>query len=163
MSRRVKDFFVAYLFLVGLPLAGLAVILQYGRQLTAPMSVNGVWTVEADLDRFAQLLCMRPAENGSRISMVISQSGNNVVFHLAGSPQAVNGTIEGGMVRAFSATAKQANDGGCKNAASVVLAARVEHKSEPRTLVGSLSVLGCASCIPVTFVASREALLVKGD
>src|SRR5208283_757233 len=46
MSRTNRNFVFAYTFLVILPLAGLAGILKTGRNLTAPVSIDGVWILQ---------------------------------------------------------------------------------------------------------------------
>ena len=57
MQNTSRNFVVAYIVLVGLPLAGLAGVLRSGRNLAAPMSVDGSWKVEADATRLTNLSC----------------------------------------------------------------------------------------------------------
>src|SRR5256885_6231229 len=47
------------LFRSVLPLLGLAGILNHGRRLTAPLSVDGMWRFETGSDTLALLLCMK--------------------------------------------------------------------------------------------------------
>jgi hypothetical protein len=46
MSHTNRNFVVAYTLLVGLPLLGLAGVLRSGRNITAPISIDGTWKIE---------------------------------------------------------------------------------------------------------------------
>ena len=48
MPHTNRNFVVAYILLVGLAVARLRGVLKSGRSLTAPISVDGTWKVEAD-------------------------------------------------------------------------------------------------------------------
>ena len=48
MSPTNRNFVMAYIVLVGLPLLGLVGVLRNGRALSAPVSVEGRWTFQAD-------------------------------------------------------------------------------------------------------------------
>ena len=57
MSRTNRNFLIAYVVLVVLPIAGLFGVLKHGRSLAAPISVDGVWRLDADLSQIAALPC----------------------------------------------------------------------------------------------------------
>ncbi len=49
MTHTNRNFVLAYVFLVALPLLGFVGILKSGRGLSAPFSVDGIWKIESSL------------------------------------------------------------------------------------------------------------------
>ena len=157
MSRQIRNFITAYVFLVGLPVAGLIGILKIGGELAAPLSVEGVW-VETDLNRVTQLPC-----STSKVSLAISQSGKNLVLQLNGSPQTIAGKIEGNEIQFFSPLGSEwAKESDCKDILPFTLTAHVDRETKPRTLVGTFLRVGCPSCAPFEFRAARQDPATKG-
>ena len=163
MSGQTKKFICAYLLFVGLPLAGLTAILRAGRNLVAPLSVDGTWTVETEPGQAALSLCLKSAAN---VPVTISQSGRNLAFHMAGDPRVISsGRIDGDLLRASLLPEPEwlMKSDICPNISGLSLTARINRMSRPRTLEGMLSVTGCASCRPVRFKAIRQTAMTKGS
>jgi hypothetical protein len=156
MSHRSRNFVVAYILLVGLPLLGLAGVLRSGRNLTAPISVDGVWRIDADAGRLSGLSCDRPASAFS--SVVISQSGKSLVLTFNNAAKTVSsGVLEGKNLKASVVLERDlSNKGGCGDDEPFTLTATVDPNSEPRSMTGLLSVNACTSCVPVEFHAVRQ-------
>ena len=157
MSRTSRNFVVAYILLVGLPLLGLAGVLRTGRTLTAPISVDGVWKIEADANSANPQGCAKLASSLANTSAVISQSGKSLVLTFNGPSKIVaSGSIEGKSLRAAINPTPDSSGTVCNGDQGVSLTAAVDPKSEPRALTGILSVNACASCAPVSFHAVRQ-------
>jgi len=151
MSSTNRNFIIAYILLVGLPLAGLAGVLRNGRNLTAPISIDGVWKVEVRASRPATQPCDKVVSSLLTSSLVVSQSGKSLELTLNGASQTtVPGELDASNIKASLETTS-----GCANDQPVTVMASVE-KTEPKTLTGSLSVANCASCAPVEFRAVRQ-------
>jgi hypothetical protein len=159
MSRTNLNFVIAYIFLVGLPVLGLAGVLRAGRTLTAPVSVDGVWKVDADAAQFAALPCFGPSFP-SNLSLSITQSGRSLVLNLnsgsnviaSGSALSAGFTIKGSAMP----TPKYSAETGCGSGSQLSVNAVVDAKSDPRTLMGTMTVDGCSNCAAVGFHAVRQ-------
>jgi hypothetical protein len=154
MSHSSRNFVVAYILLVGLPLLGLAGVLRSGRSLTAPLSVDGVWKIETDAARLAVQPCAKSLSTFS--SVVISQSGKRLVLTFNDPAKTVaSGALDGrGLKAAIVPMQDSSLHAGCDQ--GLTLAATIDPKSEPRALTGVLSVTGCPSCAPIEFHALRQ-------
>ena len=158
MSRTNRNFLIAYAVLVVLPIAGLFGVLKHGRSLGAPISVDGVWRLQADLSQLAALPCGSSLASTQYAAVTISQSGKNFTLSLNNGPKATaSGVLEGTTLKAFVLpSAAWASQAGCGSDHVLTLIATVDPKSEPRTLAGLLSVSECSSCAPVELRAVRE-------
>ena len=155
MSGTTRNFVIAYVLLVGLPLAGLAGVLRAGRSLTAPMSVDGVWKVQADASPVNAEGCSHALTSLSNSSLVISQSGKSVMLSFEGSPKASgSGTLEGQSLRG-SVIASDSSASACGSDQQITLAAAIDPKADPKSLTGVLSVSGCPSCAEIKISATR--------
>ncbi len=163
MSHRSRNFVVAYILLVGLPLLGLAGVLRSGRSLTAPISVDGVWKIEADGGRLATLACDQSLSFSSS-SVVISQSGKSLVLTFNDSSKTVSsGVLEGKNLKASVVLGRDSSSkSGCGDDQALTLTARVDPSREPRSMTGLLSVKACTSCVPVEFHAVRQPRVAGG-
>jgi hypothetical protein len=151
MSSTNRRFIIAYIFLVGLPLAGLAGVLKTGRHLSAPISIDGTWKVDANVRPSADA-CSQSISSLLNSSLTISQSGRSLVLSFNGGAKTpFTGSLEGKEVNASLGAAS-----GCSGDQSVTLKASVDPASEPRMLTGSLSTAGCSSCSPIEFRAVRQ-------
>lgn len=161
MSHTNRNFVFAYILLVGLPLLGLAGVLRTGRSLTAPISVDGTWKIEADPGRIATQPCPQSASVFS--SFVISQSGTTFVLTLNnGAKTVASGVIDGRTLKASVVPAQEsASKSGCGDQ-PLTLTATVDPATEPRSMNGAVSVTGCASCAPVGFHAVRQPRAAAG-
>jgi len=154
MSRTGRKFVVAYVGLVGLPLLALAGVLKAGSHLSAPISVDGSWKVEADPASPAAQSCAADLSALVTSPLVISQSGKNLVVSFTSATKASGfGAIERKNVSASIATLSPVAS--CGSSSRILLSALVDPTSEPRTLAGSLSVDGCIACAPIRLRAVR--------
>ena len=158
MSRTNRNFLIAYVVLVVLPVAGLFGVLKHGRSLAAPISVDGVWRLDADLSQIAALPCGSSLASTQYSAVTISQSGKNFTLSLNNGPKATaSGVVEGTTIKAsVLPSAAWASQAGCGSDHVLTLIATVDPKSEPRTLAGLLTVSECSSCVPVELRAVRE-------
>jgi hypothetical protein len=136
ISRTNRNFVVAYICLVGLPLLGLAGVLKAGHALTAPISVGGAWTLES-----SSATSLGQSLHNSVLT--ISQSGNELVVSLNnGWTSTGPGTLTGAAIEAalpLPATVTQ-----CASDATLGVKATIDSKAEPNTMHGTMSVKGCA-------------------
>jgi hypothetical protein len=161
MSHTSRNFVVAYILLVGLPLLGLAGVLRSGRSLTAPISVDGVWKIETDAGRTTALSCDKPASAFS--SVVISQSGKSLVLTFNNASKTVSsGVLEGKSLRASGVPVRDLSSNGCGDNQPLTVTATVDPITEPRSMTGVLSVDACPSCVPVKFHAVRQPRAAGG-
>jgi hypothetical protein len=165
ISSANRNFIVAYILLVGLPLLGLASVLRTGRALSAPISVDGVWKFGMDGADLPAGRCSRSLASLQDSLVTISQSGKGLTLSLDnGSRAAGSGVIEGTALNAaFPLSAVSANEPGCGAASVFTLAATIDPKSEPRSMLGTISVDGCASCPSVKYRAARQARSARGE
>jgi hypothetical protein len=152
-----RNFVLAYVFLVALPVLGLVGILKRGRSLSAPFSVDGIWKIESG--NLPASPCGNFLTAVSNAPLSISQSGKSLlvtlVVTLSGGTKTASGTLENKTIKAqFTGTPEmtQCGDG------ALNLTATLDSAAEPRTLSGTLSVEGCASasCAPMEFRAVRQ-------
>jgi len=162
MSNTSRNFIVAYVLLVGLPLVGLAGVLRTGRSLVAPISVDGVWKIEGDASRLAAQPCAKSVSSLSNTSVVISQSGKNLVLTFNNASKTVaSGTIDGKSVKASVVLTRDSSDNGCGDQPAA-WTATIDPKSEPKSLSGALSFNACPSCVPVEFHALKQPRAAGG-
>jgi hypothetical protein len=162
MSHTNRNFVIAYILLVGLPLAGLAGVLRSGRSLTAPISVDGSWKLEADSIHSSGQSCDKALSSLSPSSFSISQSGKSLMLTLNNPAKTTaEGSLEGKVVKAQVGTT-DSSTAGCTAGQPLLLMATVDPKSEPRSLAGVLSVNGCSSCGSVEFRAVRQPKIPSG-
>ena len=163
MSNANRNFIIAYILLVALPIVGLAGILKSGRTLTAPVSVDGMWRLQADPLLLAALPCGKTLGENPETALAISQSGRNFTVSLANGPKSTaSGVVDGTTIKAsFALAAAWSAANGCGVGRELSLVATVDTKSDPRSLSGMLSVNNCDSCGPVEFRAIRLAPAAK--
>lgn len=158
MSSTNRRFIIAYILLVGLPLAGLAGVLRAGRHLAAPISIDGTWKVEANANPAAAEPCDRAISSLLSSSLVVSQSGKSLELTLNGASK----TIVPGELEGRDLKASLGSRSGCPSDQPVVLMASIDPKTEPKSLTGSLSLASCASCAPLEFHAVRQPKAQSG-
>jgi hypothetical protein len=157
MSRANRNFIIAYILLVGLPIVGLVGVLKTGRSLRAPISVDGVWQVQADPVQVAALPCGKTLAYTPETALAISQSGKNFTLTLINGPKSTgSGVLDGTALKAsVVSSAGWSDEGACGNGRELSLVATVNPKADPRSLSGMLSVNNCPSCASVEFHAVR--------
>jgi hypothetical protein len=159
MAHTNRNFILAYVLLVGLPLIGLLAVLRSGRSLTAPISVDGLWQIQADPARLAALPCGKSIAAAPDTALAISQSGRNFTLSLANGPKTeASGVLEGHTLKASLApSVAWSAEPGCGENRELSLVATVDSKAEPQSLAGYFSVNHCPACAPVEFHAIRQA------
>jgi len=163
MSNANRNFIIAYILLVALPIVGLAGVLKSGRTLTAPISVDGMWRLQADPLLLAALPCGKTLGENPETSLAISQSGRNFTVSLPNGPKTTaSGIVDVTTIKAsFAPAAEWAATKGCGAGRELSLVATVDTKADPRSLSGMLSLNDCPSCAPVAFRAVRLAPAAK--
>ena len=152
MSSTNRRFIIAYILLVGLPLAGLAGVLRAGRHLAAPISIEGSWKIEASASRPVALPCDHAVASLLNSTLFVSQSGKTLELTLNGiSKTVVPGQLEGRQIRASLGVRA-----GCPADQRITLKASIGPETEPNLLTGSLSVENCPLCSPFEFRAVRQ-------
>lgn len=155
MTHSNRNFVFAYLLLVALPLIGLAGVLRSGRNLSAPVSVSGVWKINANADQLAANPCGK-ALAGPNSTFTISQSGRMFTLNLPGAGLASSaGTVEGTTISVSLTSAPSSKDPACSTQ-PLVLTASLDAKHSPRSLQGALRVENCPACTPIEFRAVRD-------
>jgi hypothetical protein len=165
MMARNRNFALSYLLLVVLPLLGMAGVLRLGRTLTAPMSVGGLWQIQADFGNVVSLPCAQSL-TGAGAAFTISQSGRSVTINSANLLiSSRSGVVEGSSIKANIILAPSGSqETGCDKSHTLTLTARVDSLVNARHLAGMLSVDDCSQCVPVEFRATREeATNIKGS
>ena len=158
MSHSNRNFVLAYIFLVGLPVLGLVGVLKSGRSLTAPFSVDGTWKMQAN-DPPSDSPCNQFFSSLSGSPWSLSQSGKTVVIALGGGSRTTIGSLEGKTLTAQFTGA----DGPAECAdRSLTLSATLDPQTEPRTLRGTLAADNCAGC-SLEFRAVRQPHSAPGS
>lgn len=149
ISPTSRNFVIAYILLVGVPLLGLAGVLKVGHALTAPISVDGAWTLETS--------SATPLEQMLQNSVLtISQSGNGLVIGLGnGLKPTGTGVLSGTALDANLPLPEMATNH-CGSDATLALSAAIDSKAEPKTMLGTIAVRGCALGDEVRFRALRQ-------
>jgi hypothetical protein len=163
MSNANRNFIIAYILLVALPIVGLVGVLKRGRSLTAPISVDGMWRLQADPVLLAALPCGKTLGENPETALAISQSGRNFTLSFANGPKSTaSGVLDGTAIKAsFAPATEWSATTGCGAGRELSLVATVDTKADPRSLSGVLSVSDCPSCGSVAFRAVRLAPAAK--
>jgi hypothetical protein len=164
MSGSNRNFVLAYIFLVILPLVGLAGILKAGRGMSAPVSIDGVWNVQLDSALADSQPCGKALAGILDKTIAIAQSGRTFVVTLPSDARLTgSGTLDGTALHASLPGPQQSDSSSCLEQRDLSLVASVEKKAEASFLAGTLSVPNCATCASVAFHAERQAsLALKG-
>jgi hypothetical protein len=169
MSRTNRNFVFAYTFLVILPLVGLAGILKSGRNLVAPVSIDGVWSLQENTVQLNSQACGKAFAALPGHAFTISQSGRSFVLSFPSEPSVTaSGTLDGttlrGSVIALHASSSEnrsenRSENGSENSCGreLSLQATVSRDAESTWLAGTLSAVNCATCPAVEFRAQRQA------
>jgi hypothetical protein len=159
MSSHInRNFFLAYAVLVGLPVLGLLGALKAGRKLTAPISIDGAWRLEADSAKLSTLSCGKALAEFSDSALTISQSGTNFTLSFNGPKSEGAGTLAGTSLNAtFVPSREWLAQADCGVDRKMILVATVNPDATPRSLTGVLSASNCPTCGAVEFRAVRQA------
>ncbi len=159
-----RKLILSYICLVGIPLLGLIGIVRAGQRLQAPISVGGIWNVEADFSPLSGKPCGDALGSGKQPLLSISQSGDRVLLTL-NNPQAtaLAGTIHGSALAAGNEDAGDPVGGQCTAAQAIGVSAAVTEDGEERALTGVFKLISCPECAPVSFHATRQAAAKRGE
>ena len=166
MAHANRNFVFAYAFLVVLPLVGLAGILKSGRKLVAPVSIDGIWSFQADSAQLDSLPCGNILKAIPDKALAISQSGGIFALSSSSGPKVTgSGTLDGTTLRAsLIPPPESSSEGNCAGGRQLSLLANVARKADSRSLVGRLSAPNCPACASVAFQAERQTpAKSKGD
>ncbi len=159
-SHPNRNFVLAYILLVGLPIVGLLGVLKSGRTLKAPPSIDGLWRLQADTSQLAALPCGKALAETSDTALAISQSGRNFTLSFTSGPKSVaSGVLDGTTVKASIApTGDWSGQENCGRDRHLMLVASLDADANPRSLTGELSVTDCPECKGISFHAVRQAV-----
>jgi hypothetical protein len=155
-----RNFILAYIFLVGLPIVGLLGVLKSGRGLKAPLSIDGVWQLQADPTQLAALPCGKALTDNPDTALAISQSGLNFTLSFANGPKSISsGVLDGTAIKASITPAGDwSAQQTCGNDRELTLIATLDPQANPHSLAGELSVANCSECKSVPFHATQQAM-----
>jgi len=158
ISPANRRFVLAYILLVGVPLLGLAGVLKFGRGLSAPISVDGVWKLSTDGTHLPPQ-CAKGLAFLQGSLMTFSQSGKDVTVTVNSEGViAGSGVIEGTTLNASLPVVETTpNEPGCSTDNVLTLRATVDPKLEPRSMQGIFSFQQCPSCSSVSYHAVRQS------
>jgi hypothetical protein len=158
ISSANRNFVIAYILLVGLPLLGLAGVLRSGRGLSAPISVNGVWKFGTGGALLPTGKCGKRLASLQDSLVTISQSGKELSVSVNNESLATgSGVIEGTTLKAkVPLPETSTNEPGCGSYNVLTLSATVDPKLEPRSMQGTVSFHECDSCPSVSYQAVRQ-------
>src|SRR5690349_13390061 len=122
---------LAYVLMVGLPVAGILGILRAGEGLAAPAAVHGTWrlaSVSVDGGPCAALAGLR---EGTMVE--VEQSGPHLTARVADGGARLSGAIDGDCVSASASSSSDvsSDDDGCREGAPLSLEATVEAGARP--------------------------------
>ena len=156
MSHTNRNFVIAYILLVGLPLLGLVGILRSGRALKAPVSIDGSWKVESVSARGPGQACEKAISGLSSPSFRIEQSGKNLTIALHNPAKtSAQGSLDGTNLGVPLVTTDDSASG-CVAGQTLILTAMIVPGTEPRSMTGSFSVKDCPSCAAIEFRAVKQ-------
>jgi hypothetical protein len=160
MSHENRNFILAYIFLVGLPVLILVGVLKSGRTLSAPFSVDGTWKFQTQASQASVSPCSNFFAQVSNQPLTISQSGNVLVITLNNGAKTTTGALDGKSLKAQFTGAPDSNSANCSDRA-LTLTATLDPQTDPRTLRGTLSAENCSSC-SLEFNAARQPRAAAG-
>jgi hypothetical protein len=153
-----KNFAVAYLILVIIPILGLAGVFRSGSKLIAPSAIGGHWKMQANGPSLAPLPCAGSMATMRDVDFTISQSGRYFTLRFANPVMpSASGLIEGTTIKVnISLPAEGVKEAGCSGGHVFSMMATLDAKADPNSMAGLLSVKDCAACSPAEFRAVRE-------
>lgn len=149
----------SYLILVGTPLIGLLVILHLGQGLSAPISVRGLWSLDADFSPLKGSPCADLFNTINQPALSISQSGKHLLLSLnAGEKVALRGECGENTITAdlLNRPDDAALSKTCVAARTIHIEATVNTEAAQTRLNGLLTIPACPECGPVPFTAIRQ-------
>lgn len=158
ISPASRNFVIAYILLVGLPLLGLAGALRSGRRLNAPISVDGVWKFGTDGANLPAGKCGKSLASLQDSLVTISQSGTELTVSVNNDSSITgSGLIEGTTLNATVPVLETStNEPGCGSYNVFTLSATVDPRLEPRSMQGTVSFRDCDSCSRMKYRAVRQ-------
>lgn len=157
MIRANRNFAVAYLLLVIVPIMGLVGILGSGSKLVAPAAISGSWKMQVNAPVPATLPCAKSIAIMRDVDFTISQSGKYFTLSFANSVvPSTSGSIEGTTIKvSILPSAEGVKEAGCSGGHTFSVIATLDSKANPNSMAGLLSLNDCAVCSPAEFRAVR--------
>jgi hypothetical protein len=150
--------FLLYITLVGVPLVGLLGILRVGETLDVPVSIGGIWSVDASTAQGVQRSCTPIELPHERPEMTVFQSGRHVQLQF----NDIARTSLTGRLHARTLTVRQVLpseakvENICGAAMPAVLHVQLQRGTgEADQLSGSWRMPECDVCSPLPFRALR--------
>lgn len=158
MKPANKNFAIAYLILVIIPILGLVGVLRSGRKLVAPTAIAGRWKMQVNAPALAALPCAGAVATLRDVGFTTSQSGRYFTLSFANSVMpSTSGFIEGATIQvSILPPAEAVKEAGCSGGHVFSLIATLDSKAAPSFMTGFLAVNDCATCAPAEFRAFRE-------
>jgi hypothetical protein len=159
-----RNLVITYVCLVGLPLLCLIGVLRAGQRLVAPVSVSGAWTMDVNLDSIANAPCRELLSNLKPPNFSISQSGKSLVIGLNNPQKTVlAGSIEGTAITIGGAAGTSAGTSTeCRDPKAIQVNANVSRQDNRPVLTGTVRILDCPTCAPVSLRATRDIISKTG-
>jgi hypothetical protein len=149
-----KRLFIDYLILVGIPLAIIVVLLQFGEYIQAPPTIDGAWVMQAESPESANPCWEVLSSFGGR-SLVISQSGRYISAIWDHRPRTrLYGLLEN---REFTLSSLRSSETGCDEAAAR-LNGRIVDGNGGRSLEARLQLPGCGDCAELEIYSNPRAI-----
>lgn len=155
---RIGRALLTYAVLVGIPVAGLLVILRVGQALEAPPSIGGDWQVEASLPAVLPSPCAALVRPATQSALTVSQSGVYLsLTYRGGATAGMDGTLRGDSLFTGAAPVSRVapRTARCEPGDGIALRARVERSAGSARMTGVISLPGCPECGEVPFTATR--------
>lgn len=147
---------LTYVFLVGLPLAGLLGVLRAGRELQAPPPVDGTWQTIATGTGTVAALTPVVARGADPTQLEVQQSGTYLSVDIG--PHHLSGRLRGDSLVAYPGTSAASSPGSeCGRAGAMELHAALDRDADPHRLTAVLSEPGRPACPSLRWTAVRLA------
>jgi len=157
MSHTNRNFVIAYVLLVGLPLAGLAGVLKSGHSIKAPVAIDGTWNVDSTSLHTAGQSCDKAVSALAASSFLISQSGRNLTLTLQNANKTSgDGSLDGTSLNVPLAVTDSQMPA-CAAGQALVLTGTIQADTDRRSMSGLMWVADCPACATMRFHAVRQA------
>ena len=150
--------FILYGLLVGLPVAGISVVLEKGRDVRAPLAVWGDWSLQFASDGSAPA-CGAGAVSSRPTILTIEQSGDRLTLSFDDSSRS---HLSGRLDWRTSAPLVAASATDSTGSGIVNLHAAVDRDSKPRLMRGIVILSACGVPTTMDFTANRHSAADAG-
>jgi hypothetical protein len=147
---------VLYIFLVGIPLAGVVGVLRVGENLRPPIFIGGRWGIQISPEIAGADSCGDMLIRFNGATLTISQSGSSLLLTLDNEPK----TMLAGEIRGLTVIANILHQSIDKESASDhnLVSIHLQAQGERNRLQGVLKFAGCPAHTDTQFIATRQTL-----